>query len=175
MKKLLNPIEFFDDKKLLMTNLIIFAIGTIVAVFMRAWFSSNFSIFFRTEIDPFRTFTENILSVILTALVFLISGKIINKKVHFIDCVNLSLFIRIPSYVASLTNIIGTHNRNVPKINKDGSISLPTSFSNIDTAILIFTQLLNIIIIIYFIVLIYRSFKTISNAKKSSDYLILVI
>lgn len=173
MKKILNPIEFFNDKKLLITNLIIFVIGTVISVFMKAWFSSNFSVFFRTEINTYKTFTENTLSILLTAIVFLIAGKIINKKVRLIDCLNLSLFIRIPSYLITLTNILGTHSRNFPNINKDGSIILP-SYSTLDIIILRSTSILNILIIIYFIILIYKSFKTIANAKKTSDYLILV-
>lgn len=175
MKKLLNPIEFYNDKKLLIANLIIFAVGTALAVLMQAWFSNNFSVMFRTDINTYKTITENVLSIIITASIFFLAGKIINKKTRLIDCFNLSFFIRIPSYILSLTNIIGTHSRNFPTINKDGSISFSSSLSPTDIILLNLTQILNILVIIYFIVLIYRSFKTISNSKKTSHFLILVL
>jgi len=175
MKKLLNPIEFYNDRKLLIANLIIFVVGTALAVLMKAWFSNNFSVMFRTDLNAYKTITENIIAILITAFVFFIAGKIVNKKTRLIDCFNLSFVIRIPSYILSLTNIIDTHSRNFLEIDKDGSISFSSSLSSTDIIILNITQILNIIVIIYFIVLIYQSFKTISNSKKASHFLILVI
>lgn len=175
MKKLLNPIEFFDDKKLLMTNLIIFVAGTIVAVLMRAWFSSIIQVLFKSKVNVYETIIENIVCVLLLTAVFFISGKIINKKTRFIDCLNLGLYIRIPFYIVTLFNCTGVLSQNMPIKKEDGSINIPTPSSLSDYFISLTTSALNILIIIFLILVIYRSFKTITNAKKTSDYVIFII
>lgn len=175
MKKLLNPIEFFDDKKLLMTNLIIFVAGTIVAVFMKAWFSSIIQVLFKSKVNVYETIVENIVCVLLLTAVFFISGKIINKKTRFIDCLNLGLYIRIPFYIVTLFNCTGVLSQNMPIKKEDGSINIPTPSSPSDYFISWTTSALNILIIIFLILVIYRSFKTITNAKKTSDYVIFII
>ncbi|HLW41644.1 MAG TPA: hypothetical protein VKY82_04685 [Flavobacterium sp.] len=175
MKKLLNPIEFFDDKKLLITNLIIFVAGTIVAVLMRAWFSSIIQVLFKSKVNVYETIIENIVCVLLLTAVFFISGKIINKKTRFIDCLNLGLYIRIPFYIVTLFNCTGVLSQNMPIKKEDGSINIPTPSSPSDYFISLTTSALNILIIIFLILVIYRSFKTITNAKKTSDYVIFII
>lgn len=175
MKKLLNPIEFFDDKKLLITNLIIFVAGTIVAVFMKAWFSSIIQVLFKSKVNVYETIIENIVCVLLLTAVFFISGKIINKKTRFIDCLNLGLYIRIPFYIVTLFNCTGVLSQNMPIKKEDGSINIPTPSSPSDYFISLTTSALNILIIIFLILVIYRSFKTITNAKKTSDYVIFII
>src|SRR5690554_7256639 len=102
MKKLLNPIEFFDDKKLLITNLIIFAIGMVVATLMRAVFGSPIEFHFLSEIEVSQTILSNLYAIGIMTFVLFISGKIINSKTRFIDCLNLSLYLRIPYYFLRL-------------------------------------------------------------------------
>lgn len=185
MKKLLNPIEFFNDKKLLLTNLIIFVIGTVISVFMKAWFSSVIQVLFKSKINIYETSIENIVCVLLLTVIFYISGKIINKKTRLIDCLNLSLFIRIPFYIVTLFNLTGKLSQNMPIKAEDGSIKIPstsststssTSSTSLSDYIIFRTiSALEILIIIFLILVIYRSFKTITNAKRTSDYVIFII
>lgn len=173
MKKLLNPIEFFNDKKLLLTNLIIFVIGTVISVFLFATFESPIDLHFSNKIVPEQTIIGNTISIISLFLSIFLSGKIINKKTRLIDCLNLALYLRIPYYFLTLLNL--TH-----------YISTETSSLN-DTEDYIFSknQLFEMFfaytMILFFIsflvvqgIVMYRSFKTICNAKKTTDYLILV-
>jgi hypothetical protein len=177
MKKLLNPIEFFNDKKLLRTNLIIFVIGTVISVFMKAWFSSVIQVLFKSKINIYETSIENIVCVLLLTVIFYISGKIINKKTRLIDCLNLSLFIRIPFYIVTLFNLTGKLSQNMPIKAEDGSIKIPSTSSTSLSDYIIFRTIsaLEILIIIFLILVIYRSFKTITNAKRTSDYVIFII
>ena len=59
MKKLLNPIEFYNDRKLLIANLIIFVVGTTLASYFRGWFDHTFHLSFRTDINFYKTFIES--------------------------------------------------------------------------------------------------------------------
>lgn len=172
MKKLLNPIEFISDKKLFFINLAFFIAGTGISVFMRSWFVSIFQMFFRTKIDGTATILENITLILLLAFAFYLSGKIINKKTRFIDCLNLSMYTRIPFYIMSLSNIVDSQTNSTPVKNPNGSINIPPPENTIDYSILMLSSILNVIILIFLILTIYRSFKTLSNAKKTSDYVI---
>jgi len=175
MMKLLNPIAFYNDRKLLIANLIIFAVGTALAVLVQAWFCSTIQLLFKSKINIYETTIENIIAISLLTLVFFTAGKIINKKTRLIDCLNLSLYTRIPFYIISLLNFNGALSRNMPIELEDGSIKIPPPSSLATDYIISFiTSCLNIVVIIFLLVVIYRSFKTLSNAKKTSDYIIFV-
>src|SRR5690606_5538513 len=102
MKKLLNPIEFFDDKKLLMTNLIIFAIGMVVATLMRAVFGSPIEFHFLSEIEVSQIILINLYAIGIMTFLLFISGKSINSTTRFIDCLNLYLLVFIPCLMRPL-------------------------------------------------------------------------
>lgn len=173
MKKLLNPIEYFNDRKLLLSNLFIFVVGTTLAIFMKAVFGSPIDLHFENKLVLAETLTGNITAILTISLVLLAAGKIINKKTRFIDCLNLALYIRIPYYVLTLFNIVGTFSNIKPTYNDDNNIvvKLPTSSSDM----LIMASFSFFALFIWFLIgaIIYFSFKTITNSKKVTDYLIL--
>jgi len=177
IKKLLNPIEYFNDRKLLLFNFLIFIIGTIIAILMKGWFSSVIQLLFKSEVNIYETTTENIIVIILLTIVFFSAGKIINKKTRLIDCLNLSFYTRIPFYLISLLNFKGSLSRSMPIKLEDGSIKIPSTnalYNTSDYIISFITSCLNILVIIFLIIVIYRSFRTLSNAKKTIDYVIFI-
>jgi len=175
MKKILNPLAYYPEKLLLLINLAFFGVGTFIAIMLRAWFDNTFHLSFRTEVDALKTFTENSFSVILVALAFFIAGKIFNNKVRLVDCLNLSFYIRIPFYLMALSNFNGTlSSMTENSMNKDVlTIKLPTN--NLDLSILIISSIISLVIIVFQFFTIYKGFKTLSNAKKISHYLIMVL
>ncbi len=173
MKKLLNPIEFYNDKKLLIVNLIIFAVGTFISIMMRGWFDHSFHLSFRTEINALKTFTENVLSVVLIAISIFTAGKIINKKTRIVDSLNLAFYTRIPFYLFSLSNFNGTFSNLTSQIIEKDAIQIQFPSSLTEITILIITSFLSLFIIVFQIISIYKCFKTLSNAKKVTHYLIL--
>lgn len=174
MKKLLNPIEFFNDKKLLIVNFIIFIVGTAIAAYMRGWFDHTFHLSFRSDINFYKTFIESAVCVLLLSIFIFIAGKIINKKTRFIDSLNLTFYIRIPFYLFALTNYDGKYSIMNSQI-AEGNITVKLPSTSLDFIILIITSLLSIVILILQFITIYKGFKTLSNAKKVTDYLILAV
>lgn len=173
MKKYLNPVGYFDDRKLLLTNLIIFAIGTTLAIFMKAIFGSPIDLHFENKLVPAETLIGNITAILTTSLVFLIAGKIINKKTRFIDCLNLAFYIRIPYYLLTLFNIIGTFSNMKPTYDEENNIVVNLPTSTTDMLLMGSFSLLALFVWVLIGAIIYFSFKTISNSKKITDYLIL--
>lgn len=174
MKKILNPIEYFDEKVLLKVNLIIFTIGTIIAIILRGWFDNTFHLAFRTHTAALPTLLENLFSVLLITLAFFITGKIINKKTRWIDSLNLAMYIRIPFYIMVLSNITGIFSNMMPEIEKGNRISVQLPTRESDYIFLVFFSLISILVVVLQFFVIYRGFKTLANAKKITDYLILI-
>lgn len=174
MRKILNPIEYFDEKVLLKVNLIIFAIGTTAAILLRGWFDNTFHLAFRTHTAALPTLLENLFSVLLITVAFFITGKIINKKTRWIDSLNLALYIRIPFYIMVLSNITGIFSNMMPEIEKGNRISVQLPTRESDYIFLMFFSLISILVVVLQLIVIYRGFKTLANAKKITDYLILI-
>ena|SRR5690606_3644442 len=174
MKKLLNPIEFYNDRKLLTANLIIFAVGTALAVLMKAVFGSPIDLHFASTIVPFETILGNVIAILCLLMIFYLSGKIINKKTRLIDCFNLALYVRIPYYFLALSNVFYYFSDVSKKIEKEHDLSFLEENTLTEMVIVYLFTFLFLGLLLLFGVIIYRSFRTITNSKKTTDYLTLV-
>ncbi len=175
MKKLLNPIEFYNDRKLLIANLIIFAVGTTLAVLLKAVFGSPIDLHFESEIALLPSVLGNIMAVLTMMLVLFVAGRIINRKTRLIDCLNLALYIRIPYYVLTFWNILGTFSKMKPIVDNQNKISVTLPSSTIDVLILSSFSFFVLVALVVIGTLVYFGFKTITNSKKLTDYLILTV
>ncbi len=175
MKKLLNPIEFYNDRKLLIVNLIIFVVGTALTVLLRGVFGSPIDLHFESEIVLLHSVLGNITAVLTMMLVLFIAGKIINRKTRLIDCLNLALYIRIPYYVLTLWNILGTFSKMKPVVDNQNKISVTLPSSTIDVLVLSSFSFFALVALVIIGTIVYFGFKTITNSKKVTDYLILIV
>ena len=174
MKKLLNPIEFYNDRKLLIANLIIFLVGTTSAVFLQTTFESPIDMHFSDKIELKLTILGNFISTLSLFLAFFLAGRIINKKTRVIDCLNLSMYFRIPYYILAFINI--SHFLSDEKTILNIEKNYVFSENQLIEMVLVYSMILFFIgFLIIQGIIIYRSFKTIANAKKTTDYLILVL
>ena len=174
MKKLLNPIEFYNDRKLLIVNLIIFIVGTVLATVLLATFDSPIDLSFSDKIVPKRTIIGNIISTLSLCLALLIAGKIINKKTRLIDCLNLGMYLRIPYYLLTFINSSYFFSDQTLKIKENTQTDFLKEFGLTEMIFGYALVFFLISFLVFQVILVYRSFKTICNAKKTSDYLILV-
>ncbi len=175
MKKIINPIAFFNDKKLLVFNIIVFLVGTITSVYMRGWFDHTFHLSFRTEINFYKTIVENTFCSFLLTLFVFFAGKIINKKTRFLDALNLAFYARIPFYIMALTNFNGQFSKLTAQMVSKNSITVNLPSTTSEYVFLIATSFISLLVVIFQIVTLYKGFKTISNAKKTTDYLLFIV
>lgn len=174
MKNIVNPIAFFNDKKLLFFNIVVFLIGTITSVYMRGWFDHTFHLSFRTEISFYKTIVENTFCTILLTFFIFFAGKIINKKTRFLDALNLAFYARIPFYLMALTNFNGQFSNLTAQMVSKNSVTVQLPSTTGEFFLLIATSLFSLVIFIFQIIALYKGFKTISNAKKTTDYLLFI-
>lgn len=170
MIKFLNPVKYFQDKKLLTLNLVIFCIGTFIAITFLARFDGVLDLHFLKQSRPIVTMTDNIINIVVLSLILFGVGKIINTKTRMIDCLNTVFYSRIPFYLLSLTNIGGFMSHFSDQLLNSihlNSLDLSTEqyiyLAGI-ACISLFALALNLAIL-------FNGFKVATNAKNMKQYL----
>jgi len=171
MKKILDPLAYFPDKKLLLYNSIIFLIGTAIAAWMQVDFSSTIDLHFRAEADEIATLIQNTIIVAILTTILWTAGYTINKKTRLIDALNLAFMIRIPYYLMALINCTGVFSymasHDVQTIIQK-EIPQQATFLAVSS----FFMLIFFILVFY---LLFKGFKTMTNAKKITHYIALLV
>ena len=171
MKKLLqllkNPFALVEDKKLFLVGISTFIVG----IFLAYYFQLQQQIL-RLNISETPNLKQIIIwHVIIVAsltIVYLILGKIINKKTRFIDILNTVLIALIPIYITffqNFNNFLTEETAKMLNALKDGSI-----YSQSPPILFIFVGLAGLVFFIYYIYLLFIGFKTATNSKKIWHY-----
>ena len=171
MKKLLqllkNPFALVEDKKLFLVGISTFIVG----IFLAYYFQLQQQIL-RLNISETPNLKQVIIwHVIIVAsltIIYLILGKIINKKTRFIDILNTVLIALIPIYITffqNFNNFLTEETSKMLNALKDGSI-----YSQSPPILFIFVGLAGLVFFIYYIYLLFIGFKTATNSKKIWHY-----
>lgn len=170
MKKLQllkNPFALVEDKKLFLVGISTFIVG----IFLAYYFQLQQQIL-RLNISETPNLKQVIIwHVIIVAsltIVYLILGKIINKKTRFIDILNTVLIALIPIYITffqNFNNFLTEETSKMLNALKDGSI-----YSQSPPILFIFVGLAGLVFFIYYIYLLFIGFKTATNSKKIWHY-----
>ncbi|SFO15570.1 hypothetical protein SAMN05421741_1235 [Paenimyroides ummariense] len=171
MKKLLqllkNPFALVEDKKLFLVGISTFIVG----IFLAYYFQLQQQIL-RLNISETPNLKQVIIShviiVVSLTIVFLILGKIINKKTRFIDILNTVLIALIPIYITffqNFNNFLTEETSKMLNALKDGSI-----YTQSPPILFIFVGLTGLVFFIYYIYLLFIGFKTATNSKKIWHY-----
>lgn len=163
MNKLLNPVKYFQDKKLLTLNLILFCIGTFLGIAFFARFDGVLDLHFLNFSRPVVTMTDNIIDIIILSIMLFGIGKYINPKTRMIDCLNTAFYSRIPFYLLCFINIGGGNLSFLEKV-------LEGSLTGIDYFKLIVIAVLSISAICINVVLLFKGFQVAANAKTTKHY-----
>lgn len=171
MKKYFLPLSSFTDKQLIRINALAFLIGTTLAILMKGMFTSTIDLHFRSSINPWATFLENVICVLVLAIFLFTAGYFVNKKTRIIDALNLALYVRIPYYIITLTNCTGIFS----DINPENIQELRDPNNFIQMIALGISSILGLILIFIKFYILYKGFTTMTNAKKITDYLLLIV
>jgi len=169
-KALFSPLEYFNDRILLITGLAASAAGLGLSVGFDVAQDGIFDLHIARL--PFQThllfLTGNI---VLTALGLFLIGKIINPGTRLIDMVKVGMIARIPLYLAipfiGNRKMISLTERLVRQTTGNSLPQLEAS----DMALLLFLSLVSVLCIAGFFVLLVNGFRVAANAKKWQHYL----
>ncbi len=175
MKNLLyNPFEKYSEKQLLIVGVL----GNLLLIFLSYQFNTKF--IGNLKLVPLNTielknviFQHLIILISITVLLFGI-GKYLNSKTRFIDIFNTCLISRIVFFTIPLMN----YNNKMFEITKNGKLLLATSNPAItvtnDVSILLFFSIIALISAVWFFILLYKGFKTSTNAKDSKSTILFI-
>lgn len=159
MKKLLNPIAHFDEKKLLITGLLSVVLNIALGYFFGIKMISILK--FAPSGAALKTLGLSALRAYAVAIVVLyLYGFLINRKTRLLDIVNTVLISMIPVILINPIQKIPVFEETLKNILRDPQAVLPS-----DLIIVMLLSLIMIPFIVYQIALLLNGFRTATNLK----------
>lgn len=175
IKTLLNPFEKFSEKQLLIFGLLFLFVGSYIGFLVNAYFDSILHISFIQNATYISSILQNTTITVLLSLVLFALGKYLNPKTRFIDLLNVSLIARIPFYFSALININNATSKLTDSIVNNLDNVQNIKFSTSEYLFLILTSVFGILCILLFAILLWKGFKTATNAKTTKEIILLII
>lgn len=171
-----NPFETHSETKLITLGSFVTLVFSIIAYMLYTRFDGLIDMHFSNDIRLMQPLLDNTVNIIACSVFLFALGKYINPKTRFVDILAASIIARIPMYPLLLLNINGYLQNNV-KVIVENSTS-PEAIQNIPTdslIVLLVFALLAIGALIWYMILLYRGFKTATNSKGSKPVALFII
>ena len=175
IKTLLNPFEKFSEKQLLFFGILFLFIGSYIGFLLNAYFDSILHISFVQNTTYIFVLLQNLTITTLLSIVLFALGKYFNPKTRFIDVLNVSLVARIPFYFSTLININNATSKLTDRIISNLDTIENIKFSTSEYLFLILTSVFGIGCVFLFGYLLWKGFKTATNAKTTKEIMLLIL
>ncbi|UYW00974.1 hypothetical protein K5I29_10790 [Flavobacterium agricola] len=169
IKKILNPVKYMQDKRLLLLNVFVFCLGTFLAMFCWVRFDGVLDLHFLSDYNPAVTLADNVTNCIILSLMLFGLGKIINSKTRLIDCLNTAFYSRIPFYLLCLTNLGG----NMSRFSQQLLQNISATTLHLTTKQYIYLGVISVVSLLALVLsisLLFNGFKVATHAKKNKHY-----
>ncbi len=174
MKTLYNPFEIYSEKKLLIAGILFTILGSFLAIMFNGRYDGMLDFHFY-PVDRYEPFTDNLLAIGCSVLVFFCLGKIINKKTRFIDMLTTSIIARFPLYLLPFFNINNVMIETSDEILNMVSAGNESNFETSNIFLLGVFSMILILCIIWFFILLWNGFRIATNAKGMKHILFFVL
>lgn len=174
-KTLLNPFEKFSEKQLLLFGILFLIIGSYFGFLLNAYFDSILHISFVQNATYLNSILQNVIITVILSFVLFALGKYFNPKTRFIDVLNVSLIARIPFYFSTLININDATLKLTDTIANNVNTIQNIQFSTSEYIFLIISSAFGILCLFLFVVLLWKGFKTATNAKTTKEIIVLIV
>ena len=175
IKTLLNPFEKFSEKQLLIFGILFLFIGSYIGFLLNAYFDSILHISFVQNTTYIFVLLQNLTITTLLSIVLFALGKYFNPKTRFIDLLNVSLVARIPFYFSTLINFNNATSKLTDRIINNLDTIQNIKFSTSEYLFLILTSVFGILCVFLFGYLLWKGFKTATNAKTTKEIILLIL
>lgn len=170
-----NPFEKYKESTLITIGSIITVLFSVIAFFLYIRLDGLLDMHFSDELKIHHPLLDNIVNIFTCSVVLFILGKYINPKTRFIDILATSIIARIPYYPLILLNINDVLREATKSVI---GYSTPDLIHQIPKSSLIFIlifALLSVVALIWYMILLYRGFKTATNAKGNKPVVLFII
>jgi hypothetical protein len=176
MKKILfNPFEKYADAVLLIFGIVTNCIGLLLSFHFNVKFLGFLKVDYSNSITPITVLSQSLIIISVYAILLFFIGKIINTKTRFIDVFITVLVARIPFYFTTFFNFNGLFFQHINKIKilmQSGKLSAGLIFDS--TQIILF-YIVSLLVLIWSITLLFKGFKTATNAKENKHTFYFII
>lgn len=172
---LYNPFEIYTERKLITVGSIITIVFSYIAFLVYIRFDGLVDMHFSDHIVPLQPLLDNTINIITCSIFLFVLGKYINRKTRFIDILAVSIVARFPFYPLLLLNINNFLKNSTEGIIENSKPELIHQISPSSLVIILLFALLAIGALIWYMILLYRGFKTATNSKGNKPIALFVI
>ncbi len=162
---LINPFEKFSERQLLAAGSLFTGIGIVLCSIFNLRFIGILKMNPVKKVEFYAPAAEIALCLLSASLCLFILGKIINKKTRFIDLFITSLIAMFPLYLTSIFNFNGILYTITNKILNSIKLDKPESITTLDMTFLMAFSFVLMLLLVLFVLLLFKGFKTAANAK----------
>lgn len=165
MNKLLyNPFETINDKKLLYIGIAGTFVASLLAWLLNCRFGAYITLTPLLDVTIYQPLLDNIVGIIVTAVVLYITGISINRKTRFVDILNTATIARLPFYINMVPNI-----NNYMAIQTNALMAAqqnPESMETSGLGAITVIAFVGLLFLVWMIALLYNGFRVATNTKK---------
>ncbi len=172
---LYNPFDIYTERKLITVGSIITIVFSYIAFLVYIRFDGLVDMHFSDHIVPLQPLLDNTINIITCSIFLFVLGKYINRKTRFIDILAVSIVARFPFYPLLLLNINNFLKNSTEGIIENSKPELIHQISPSSLVIILLLALLAIGALIWYMILLYRGFKTATNSKGNKPIALFVI
>lgn len=174
-KKLKQPFETLQEKQLLTIGTLFLLIFSFIAFYTNTRFDGVIDMHHTANVLIHQPLLDNIVNTLCLGACLFGLAYFVNPKTRWIDILAIALICRIPIYFGALFNINNISITTGKHLIEN--LSTPTAMFDLPAINLIVLTLLTIyslVALVLFCILLYKGFKTATNARKLSHSLLLI-
>lgn len=172
---LFNPVKRFETRYLFFVGFVFFLIGSWLASRFNFTFDGVLSVHRAVEVSLVRAIKENIVNIAILVLLLFLIGVAINRKTRVVDILNVVLIFRIPFYLVIFLSNIPFVRKAEEAIREKLKDSIYIHVEPSQAIALSVFSIVVLLLLIYAIVLLFKGFKTATNAKKWQHYVLFFV
>lgn len=174
-KKILwNPFEHCRESTLLVFGVIITIAGSLVATICNARYDGVLDMHLVPDATLLQPLLDNVINIVALLVTLFGLGKIVNGKTRLIDILIAAMVARTPLYLLPLFNIGGMQSEYLDEV-MEKALTNPTDISGEALTVITLFGLLALLIIIYYLLFLWKGFKVATNSKKGYHIALFIV
>lgn len=167
-----NPFVKYSEKSIFIFSGLFSILGIVVAYYTNVRFDGLLDVHQFEKVPLLLVTQENGINIAVMTVLLFVFGKIINNKTRFIDILNSVLVFRIPFYVISVLIKIPFMENFGKNVAKNSNHIENLKVEPIELAAVLSIAMSFLVLLGYAIWLLFIGFKTATNCKKTSHYVV---
>lgn len=167
-----NPFVKYSEKSIFIFSGLFSILGIVVAYYANVRFDGLLDVHQFEKVSFWQVTQENGINISVMTILLFVFGKIINSKTRFIDILNSVLVFRIPFYIISVLIKIPFMENFGKNVAKNSNHLENLKVDPIELAAVLSIAMSFLVLLGCAVWLLFIGFKTATNCKKTSYYVV---